>query len=452
MTSTFNTRNITSNVSQGTVATHIISAVATAKISSSIAFSLLFLQCALLHPSFAHSGLSRMTRICLTPVNFFTMLSLHIQYAFSHSRTFETKVDMAINGFTLFMTIKTLEWGFSKGSYYSRTLVEVDGVQRWEKVKDDDQAYRKLQESEPCNPLKLASWTLLQILSFRGLQFTYGPAISANNKSSFELLWRILRVNICQTLALSFLILTRDSVLCSPTSSILSLGVPNFPGLKLFSEALYTTCFGVWMVSVMDNMFSCLTLLVTCLHKIARLLNLPQEILELFDPKYFPSVFDSPHKSDSIAHFWGKGWHTVLQRIFLVSGGWPMGWVAKRLGAGHRIKRIAVVLGVFASSAFLHEYGAIQMAHLRNPNIDLTTWYPGSLIFFMLQPLGIFLEPFVIPLIPKGLGGGRLWMWIFGLLGAIPFRNQYLNQMQIHHNVPPLSQWTISYILNPTKA
>ncbi|EGG09610.1 uncharacterized protein MELLADRAFT_104079 [Melampsora larici-populina 98AG31] len=311
--------------------------------------------------------------------------------------------------------------------------------------------YKKLQEAEPCNVFKLASWTLLQVTSFRGLQFTYGPAIAANNQSTFELLWRMFRVNTCLTVALSVLILTRDAILGTPKSALLSLGVPNFPGLNLLSETLYTACFGIWVACSADNMFNSLTLLATCAHKIAIVLNCPQDILELCDPRYFPSAFDSPHKSNSIAHFWAKGWHTLLQRIFLISGGLPIAWLVRRFGASHRIVRLAGMIGVFASSAILHEYGALRTAQVLDPNLDLSTWFPGSIIFFMLQPLAILVEPFVIPLIPKILGGGRLWVWTFGLLAAFPFRNQYLVGMRAHRDVPPLKKWSMIYMLMPVK-
>ncbi|EGG09747.1 uncharacterized protein MELLADRAFT_103817 [Melampsora larici-populina 98AG31] len=325
------------------------------------------------------------------------------------------------------------------------------GVEQWEKVKGSDEAYKKLQEAEPCDVFKLASWTLLQFTSFRGLQFTYGPAIAANNQSTFELLWRMFRVNICLTITLSFLILTRDAGLGSPKSALLSLDVPSFPGLNLLSETLYTTCFGIWVACSVDNLFNSLALLATCVHKIAILLNCPQEILEICDPKYFPSIFDSPHKSNSIAHFWGKGWHTVLQRIFLISGGLPIAWLVRRLGASHRILRLAGMFGVFASSAFLHEYAALQIAQRLDPNLALSTWFPESIVYFMLQPLAILVEPFVIPLIPKRLGGGRLWVWTFGLLAAFPFRDQYLFGMGVLQDVPPLKKWSMIYLLRPVK-
>lgn len=169
----------------------------------------------------------------------------------------------------------------------------------------------------------------------------------------------MFRVNIPLTAALSFLILTRDSSLGTPESALLSLDVPNFPGLKLLSEGLHTTCFGIWVACTLDNMYNILTLFVTCVHKMAVLSNCPQEILELCDPTYFPSILNSPHKSDSIAHFWSKGWHTVPQRMFLTTGGKPMVWIMKRLGASERVQRLAGMFGVFASSAVIHEYGKL---------------------------------------------------------------------------------------------
>lgn len=448
LTSPFSSSNITRHFSQGNVATYILSTSAT--ISLSKAFFLLLLQCALLHPSLKNSRLSLKIRICLTPINFLTFLSLSLQRFSAPTSPSDIFKDMCWGGFFLCMAIRSLEWGFSKGSYYTRPLVEVDGMKRWEKVKDCDETYRK-QEEEPCNVFKLFSWTLLQIFSLRGLQFTYGPAIPANNQTTFALLWRMFRVNIPLTAALSFLILTRDSSLGTPTSALLSLGVPKFPGLKLLSEGLHTACFGIWVACSLDNMYNILTLFVTCVHKIAILSNCPQEILELCDPKYFPSIMNSPQKSDSIAHFWSKGWHTVPQRIFLTSGGKPMVWIMKRLGASERVTRLAGMFGVFASSAVIHEYVAFSVARRWNPSLEIRTWYPASIVYFMLQPFAILVEPFVIPLIPKKLGGGVLWVWFFGLLTAPPFQGQFLSTTQLHADIRPLSEWSLMYLFKPVK-
>ncbi|KAH9818761.1 hypothetical protein DFH28DRAFT_91002 [Melampsora americana] len=449
-TSQFSSSNITRNFSRGNVAMYIISATATSTTSLSKAFIPLLIQCALLHPSFAHSRFSLKTRICLTPINFLTFLNLSLQRFSAPTGPSDVFKDMCLGGFFLCMAIRSLEWGFSKGSYYTRPLVVAGGMKRWEKVKDFNEPCRK-QENEPCNMFKLASWTLLQLFSLRGLQFSYGPAIAANNQSTFALVWRMFRVNIPLTAALSFLILTRDAYHGTPKSALLTLGVSDFPGLRLLSEGLHTACFGIWVACTLDNMYNILTLFATCAHKMASLSNCPQDILELCDPRYFPSILNSPHKSDSLAHFWSKGWHTVPQRLFLTIGGKPMVWIMKKLGGSERSQRLARMFGVFASSAVIHEYMAFSVARRWNPTLRISTWYPASIVYFMLQPFAILVEPLVIPLIPKRIGGGMLWVWAFGLLTAPPFQDQFLSKTKMLSDIPPLADWSLIYLFKLVK-
>lgn len=125
---------------------------------------LLVLQCSLLHPTFAHSRLARWTRMALTPINFVFWISLPFRYCVQPSKgAGQSRLGMASQAF--YFAIKSLEWGFVDGAYYRRPLQTIDGVPQWQKVKDDDQSYKKEQENEPCNAPKLAAWTLLQLTS-----------------------------------------------------------------------------------------------------------------------------------------------------------------------------------------------------------------------------------------------------------------------------------------------
>lgn len=121
-------------------------------------------QCVLLHPTFAHSRLARLIRNSLTPLNVFWWIRLPFQRCFRPMET-NTLLNMALGSITITMAIKSLEWGFASQSYYKRPLITLNGVSRWEKVKETDESYKKLQEDEPCDAFKLITWTLLQITS-----------------------------------------------------------------------------------------------------------------------------------------------------------------------------------------------------------------------------------------------------------------------------------------------
>lgn len=124
----------------------------------------IIIQCALLHPTLAHSRSAKLLRISLTPVNFYWWIRLPFQQCFRPLETFGM-FNMGLATVSITMAIKSLEWGFATGSYYKRPLIDVDGVSRWEKVKETDDSYKKLQEDEACNAFNLITWTALQITS-----------------------------------------------------------------------------------------------------------------------------------------------------------------------------------------------------------------------------------------------------------------------------------------------
>ncbi|KAG0146255.1 hypothetical protein CROQUDRAFT_44662 [Cronartium quercuum f. sp. fusiforme G11] len=410
---------------------------------------LLILQCALLHPTFAHSRFTRLIRTSLTPINFIWCFTLPFRCSSRQPEDADPIKKLALSTLAFYMAIKSLEWGFASSAYYTRSLKTVDGIQRWEKIKDLSGSYKKLQEEEPCGLLKLTMWTLLHLSSQRGLHFTWGPTTVANTHGLPTLLLRLFSVKIPLTISLAFLVMTRDSPLGTPTSALLSLGVPNFPGLKIVSEALCTAGYGIFLASSMDLGFTFAAIVATLLYKLGTRVRCPDVILELVDPRYYVPIFNSPHKSSSVADFWGRGWHTCAQRIFLVLGGKPMTWLTKKIGANWRTQRVAGLFATFAASAIYHEYGVLAIAHSDKPHHYLFTEFPGTAFYFMVQPLAIIIEPYIIPHIPKALGGGKLWVWAFQILVAYPFRIRYMKDAHTLSPIRPLQQWTWMYILFP---
>lgn len=57
--------------------------------------------------------------------------------------------------------------------------------------------------------------------------------------------------------------------------------------------------------------------------------------------------------------------------------------------------------------------------------------FPGSMFYFLMQPVGIILEPYIIPHIPRCLGGGWIWVFIFTLITATPFRKQWVHDFRL---------------------
>ncbi|EGG07704.1 uncharacterized protein MELLADRAFT_105730 [Melampsora larici-populina 98AG31] len=412
-------------------------------------YVLVLWQCALLHPTYAHSNLARFIRISLTPINVMWSLTFPFRYCITPLELSGQK-NMGLAAMGILTGVKSLEWGFASGAYYKRPLKTIDGVQGWEKVKEDE-TFKKKQEDEPCSAFKLITWTLLQFTSMRGLNFTWGPAAVANTHSITYLVKRLLKITVPMNIAIVFITLTRDSPLKTPTSALLSIGVPKFPGMKILAETIYSLSFGAWLASTIDSRFTLFTLLCTALYKIMSIFQFPVEILDLFNPSYLPPLFNSPQSASSVAVFWAQSWHTLWKRTFVVSGGKPLVWITKKLGGTPKLQRLAGLMGIYLASAVLHEYLVFALAQPPHSNPHTITSLPGSGIFFMLQPLGVLIEPAIIPYIPKRIGGGKLWTILFLVATSHSFREQYLGEGRLSSSFRPLSQWSLLYTLSPVK-
>lgn len=180
--------------------------------------------------------------------------------------------------------------------------------------------------------------------------------MASEKRSIMDLLKKLILLNVPLSFTIFFIVLTRDSPLHTPTSGLMSLGFADFPGLKFLAESFYTFCFGVWLGCEMEKSFTVLKLWATLLHKLATWFKCRRSILEFFDPLYYPSIFDSPHKASTIAQLWGRSWQRYLQRIFLVGGGKPAVWIARQIGTSQNIQKLFGLFGTFAASAFYHEY------------------------------------------------------------------------------------------------
>ncbi|KAH9816162.1 hypothetical protein DFH28DRAFT_217510 [Melampsora americana] len=419
------------------------------RLQAFIPYALVMCQCTLLHPKFAHSNLAWFIRISLTPINVMWSLTLPFRYCKTPLES-NSQINMGLAAMSFYTAVKCLEWGFASGAYYKRPLTAIDGVQRWEKIKEDE-TFKKKQEDEPCSAFTLITWTLLQLTSMRGLNFTWGPAAMANTLSTTYLIKRLLWVSFPMNIAIAFIALTRDSPLKTPTSALLSIGIPNFPGLKILVESIYSISFAAMLAGQMDTFFTLCTLTCTALYKITSFLQFPDEILDLINPSYLPPMFNSPQSANSVAQFWSQSWHTLFKRIFVVAGGKPSVWISEKLGSSMKIQRSAGLIGIYLASAIQHEYFVLVMAQPPHSNPHTITSLPGSAIFFMLQPLAVLIEPDIIPYIPKRIGGGKLWVLIFLLVTSYTFREQYLGEGRLSTPIRPLSQWSLFYTLSPWK-
>lgn len=106
----------------------------------------------------------------------------------------------------------------------------------------------------------------------------------------------------------------------------------------------------------------------------------------------WPPLFGTPIHATSLADYWGKHWHQLFRRNFLIIGGKPMYFLFGKIGGA---------FGVFLVSALLH---------------DLAMWCMGRGmefetvgVYFLIQGLGMVIEA------QSGIkftgGWGKLWVY-----------------------------------------
>lgn len=115
-------------------------------------------------------------------------------------------------------------------------------------------------------------------------------------------------------------------------------------------------------------------------------------------PTLWPPLFDNPWISTSLHEFWGKRWHQLLRRHFLVAGGIPGEWIAGRMG---------LIVGTFLASGLFHEVAV----YLVNRGVDY--WI---VFFFFIQVVGFVMERLFRKITGRRVGGPLGWLWVFCFL------------------------------------
>lgn len=400
-------------------------------------YALTALQCGLLHPSLQHSSLARWLRLSLGPLNVCWWLCYPFRFATGAS---QADVDWVSGFLATSMVFKVLEWTFTSGPYHIRNLKHVNGEPVWEKETVPSQ---KPSSSKFCWS-EFILWTGLAFTAQRGLRWSWGPTGKGNTNSFGKTLLEMARHQSIIFITFAFLVRSQDrsNYRIDPRSVLLELGVPSFPGLSLLAGCLHSTCCMFLISSAIEMMSYLLMVLTYLLYPLAQTIGLPSSLCELLNPKSYPPQFTSIFDLSSLAQFWGKTWHQKLRRPFIFCGGQPARSLARAVGASTNVQKIFGVLGAFTISGLFHEYPlyAFQRAPHPHPRVLFKT-FPGSFLFFFVQSFGVILEPFIIPYIPKRLGGGRIWTASFLLLTAPMFTrdvclphgllDQYQSSLQI---------------------
>ncbi|KAH9463307.1 hypothetical protein MJO28_008539 [Puccinia striiformis f. sp. tritici] len=435
------------------------------------------LQLGLLHQKFQsktferHQGSLRLIRIGLVPINIF--LGVEIMYKFTMKPlTRRGPLNLQFACWTAHLVMRSIEWGFQstfngdptfqlRPEFHPKHQI----LQSQEKEKENEnEITEKSSESETAShPGKNSEtnhdsyqdvlvWSIHQLTSLRGINYVWGWKGRKQEKPTLSQTLRLTLIShVGQVMGVIPLVMIRDHG--SPTNALLALGVPNFIGLRIVAEGLGTFAWGLLCVYGMEFGFCLLTLMAHLINFFSEnVWELPCSFMQWWDLRLFVPVFGSPLSANSLVSLWSYHWHQVYRRSFKIVGAQPATILATKLGLSIKFKRLFGLLGAFIVSAIFHEVAIKWTAQSSHPSAyQFFHQFPGSLLYFLMQPLGIIVEPYIIPLIPKWMGGGSLWVLVFTLITAQQFRDQYaFHDRVIDDTYPPFRDWPWIGVLWPS--
>ncbi|OAV87756.1 hypothetical protein PTTG_03152 [Puccinia triticina 1-1 BBBD Race 1] len=310
--------------------------------------------CAWTHPKYYHTRLARLLRVPLSLISATWWLFYPFIFLVEPR---ETNVAANVGHFawTYVMMTKCLDWGLFSGPQHRRRYVKgsnhADG--EWEAAEKNSKA------QFPHGGL--IDHVFLQLTSMRGSQFPWGHFSKLNQNSLAGDLFKYL---LCQIYSLSILAGTLHMQKLETTStdqSSLWLGsiIPR-PTLVFLARFISTPFLVTGLCAAFEAVNSALAVLAHLTHPLLYRLGFPEAICEFTNPVYYPPLFENILTFSSLSEYWGKTWHQIYRRSFIVLGAFPLGGVARALGFTTQTQKAVGFVGAFMASGFMHAYHALQ--------------------------------------------------------------------------------------------
>ncbi|KNZ59510.1 uncharacterized protein VP01_1715g3 [Puccinia sorghi] len=372
---------------------------------------------------------------------------------------------------TYIMMSKSLDWGFFSGPQARRKFVRSGDPSGGEWLPAEKNSKTQLP------PLALLEHVFSQLTSIRGAQFPWGHFSQINGNS-----WQrdLLKFLLCQMYSLTVV------------GGLLYIGIEELPAIPIaeyfgwhvyhwmpsptvaFVVRFITTPFLITCIcATFEAMNSALAVCAHLAHPILCQLGFPEALCEFTDPTYYPPLFNNLASFNSLSEFWGKTWHQIFRRSFIILGSFPLGGVARGLGLTPKSQKILGFFGAFLASGYMHalrklpqyipnhylnflcSHGSFFLAFFlmadsttSSGNVPLRDQL-AVFTCFALQGLGALIEPILIPHIPKRLGGGKLWTICFLLVTVPFFSTQVSKPARLFSIFTPLDQWNILHLFLP---
>lgn len=169
-------------------------------------------------------------------------------------------------------------------------------------------------------------------------------------------------------LSVAFVVYHRQN--SSLHTELLQTYIPSLPRsnviIETTSRLIQVIIFGGIVYTSLECGYSLLTFLSYILTSITRLVLPSKGPLTIIRPNRFrkkawPRLSKKPIYSNSLSDFWGKRWHALFRRIFIVVGARPLSNLPEKLGFfknsnGKNWLKVSLgAIGAFMTSGILHE-------------------------------------------------------------------------------------------------
>ncbi|PLW33950.1 hypothetical protein PCASD_12334 [Puccinia coronata f. sp. avenae] len=360
-----------------------------------------------------HQGLLRMVRMGLTPLNIFLALETMRKFCF-RPLTRSGPMNLELGCWFAHLIMKSIEWGLLdtfpgdptlqlRPQFHLHPLQSSSPQQISEKplTKSHHETTTDHPENDPSNQSfkDVLVWSFHQLTSMRGIGYVWGWKGRKQQEAPtlFETLQKFLMSHAMQVLALIVLVMSRDHG--SPTEAMLSMGIPAFPGLGIIAEGLATFAWGMLCVYGMEFAFCFLVFTAHFVNFFSeQVVQLPHAFMQWWDLRTFVPLFGSPLAATSLAELWASHWHQVIAEASSPSAPSPP-------LAGHSSR-----LEYQAATTLWPVWRLCSISWVA-PSTHPSPYhffhaFPASLFYFMMQPVGIVIEPYVIHTSRAGSGAG----------------------------------------------
>lgn len=208
--------------------------------------------------------------------------------------------------------------------------------------------------------------------------------------------------------------------------------------LSAISNTIHVLAFGLAIYITLEMGYAMLTVLMLTVTSLLRCV-LPRGIAPAeFDRLAYPRLMQRPYVSTSLHEFWGKRWHALFRRQFLICGYVPAVKICRLLRLPVTAQRAAGIMGAFAASGVLHEscqYFSsaafapallVRSQSLKTSMLSFTVnhatpWTPRdpkyrTFTFFFLQSFGLVAEAAFTRITGRRVSGILGWLWTFTFL------------------------------------